>query len=80
MALVDDSTFYIRAYFEETKLPRIRVGDAVKVWLMGAGEPMQGHVESISRVSPTATATRTASCCRRLSQPSTGCVWRSAYR
>ncbi|MDO1495305.1 HlyD family secretion protein [Pseudomonas putida] len=49
MALVDDSTFYIQAYFEETKLPRIRVGDTVKVWLMGAGEPMQGHVESISR-------------------------------
>ncbi|MBP2081534.1 RND family efflux transporter MFP subunit [Pseudomonas putida] len=48
MALVDDSTFYIQAYFEETKLPRIRVGDTVKVWLMGAGEPMQGHVESIS--------------------------------
>ncbi|EKT4485255.1 efflux RND transporter periplasmic adaptor subunit [Pseudomonas putida] len=49
MALVDDSTFYIQAYFEETKLPRIRVGDTVKVWLMGAGEPMQGHVQSISR-------------------------------
>ncbi|MBX6692855.1 efflux RND transporter periplasmic adaptor subunit [Pseudomonas putida] len=49
MALVDDSTFYIQAYFEETKLPRIRVGDTVKVWLMGTGEPMQGHVESISR-------------------------------
>jgi len=49
MALVDDSTFYIQAYFEETKLPRIRVGDSVKVWLMGAGEAMQGHVESISR-------------------------------
>ncbi|MBH3462095.1 HlyD family secretion protein [Pseudomonas putida] len=49
MALVDDSTFYIQAYFEETKLPRIRVGDPVKVWLMGAGEAMHGHVESISR-------------------------------
>ncbi|WP_449431520.1 efflux RND transporter periplasmic adaptor subunit [Pseudomonas putida] len=49
MALVDDSTFYIQAYFEETKLPRIRVGDSVNVWLMGAGEAMQGHVESISR-------------------------------
>ena len=48
-ALVDDSTFYVQAYFEETKLPRIRVGDPVKVWLMSAGEPMQGHVESISR-------------------------------
>lgn len=49
MALVDDATFYIQAYFEETKLPRIRVGDPVKVWLMGAGESMPGQVESISR-------------------------------
>lgn len=49
MALVDDATFYIQAYFEETKLPRIRVGDTVKVWLMGAGEAMPGHVESIGR-------------------------------
>jgi RND family efflux transporter MFP subunit len=49
MALIDDSTFYVQAYFEETKLPRIHVGDPVKVWLMSAGEALQGHVESISR-------------------------------
>ncbi|MDE1164120.1 MAG: HlyD family secretion protein [Pseudomonas sp.] len=49
MALIDDSTFYVQAYFEETKLPRVKVGDPVKVWLMSADEPMQGHVESISR-------------------------------
>ncbi|KII29371.1 secretion protein HylD [Pseudomonas fluorescens] len=49
MALIDDSTFYVQAYFEETKLPRIRVGEPVKVWLMSAGEALQGHVESISR-------------------------------
>jgi RND family efflux transporter MFP subunit len=49
MALVDDSTFYVQAYFEETKLPRIQVGDKVKVWLMSAGEPMEGEVQSISR-------------------------------
>ncbi|EKT4465891.1 HlyD family secretion protein [Pseudomonas putida] len=49
MALVDDATFYIQAYFEETKLPRIHVGDPVKVWLMGAGEAIDGHVQSISR-------------------------------
>lgn len=49
MALVDDSTFYVQAYFEETKLPRIKVGAPVKIWLMSAGEPIQGHVQSISR-------------------------------
>jgi len=49
MALVDDSTFYVQAYFEETKLPRIKVGAPVKIWLMSAGEPMKGHVQSISR-------------------------------
>lgn len=49
MALIDDSTFYVQAYFEETKLPRIRVGDSVKIWLMSAGHALEGHVESISR-------------------------------
>ena len=49
MALVDDSTFYVQAYFEETKLPRIKVGARVNIWLMSAGEPMKGRVESISR-------------------------------
>ncbi len=49
MALVDDSTFYVQAYFEETKLPRIKVGAPVNIWLMSAGEPMKGRVESISR-------------------------------
>ncbi|BAQ82555.1 MULTISPECIES: efflux RND transporter periplasmic adaptor subunit [unclassified Pseudomonas] len=49
MALIDDSTFYVQAYFEETKLPRIQVGDPVKVWLMSAGDALQGHVQSISR-------------------------------
>ncbi|PAU54970.1 efflux transporter periplasmic adaptor subunit [Pseudomonas sp. PIC25] len=49
MALVDDASFYIQAYFEETKLPRIRLGAPVKVWLMGAGQALDGTVESISR-------------------------------
>ncbi|RJG14063.1 HlyD family secretion protein [Pseudomonas cavernicola] len=49
MALVDDKSFYLQAYFEETKLSRIQVGAPVKVWLMGAGEALSGSVESISR-------------------------------
>lgn len=49
MALVDDTSFYVQAYFEETKLSKIAVGAPVEVWLMGFGEPLKGEVESISR-------------------------------
>lgn len=49
MALIDDSTFYVQAYFEETKLPRIKVGDPVKIWLMSADNILRGRVQSISR-------------------------------
>ena len=49
MALVADDSFYVQAYFEETKLPGIRVGAPAKVILMSGGEPLQGKVQSISR-------------------------------
>lgn len=48
MALVDQGSFYVQAYFEETKLARIRVGAPVEVWLMGGDRVLQGEVESIS--------------------------------
>ena len=49
MALVADESFYVQAYFEETKLPGIRVGAPAEVILMSGGEPLQGKVQSISR-------------------------------
>lgn len=49
LALVDDDSFYVQAYFEETKLPRIKVGAPARIWLMSGGEPIDGEVESISR-------------------------------
>jgi RND family efflux transporter MFP subunit len=48
MALVYTASIRVEGYFEETKLPAIRVGDPARVWLMGADEPIRGHVESIS--------------------------------
>lgn len=48
MALVDRDSFYVEGYFEENKLPRIHVGDPVTVSLMGASEPLEGHVESFA--------------------------------
>jgi multidrug resistance efflux pump len=48
MALVDDSSFYVNGYFEETRLPHIKVGDRAELRLM-SGERIGGHVDSIAR-------------------------------
>jgi len=48
MALLDSDTLHIEGYFEETKLPRIRVGDEAKINLMGDDQKLTGHVESIA--------------------------------
>ncbi|MCK9687250.1 HlyD family secretion protein [Scleromatobacter humisilvae] len=47
LALVDANSFYVEGYFEETKLPRIHVGDRVHVTPMG-GARVDGTVESIA--------------------------------
>jgi RND family efflux transporter MFP subunit len=48
MALIDSDTLRIEGYFEETKLPRIKVGDAATVQLMGEDEVLKGRVVSIA--------------------------------
>ena len=47
-ALVDSDTLHVDGYFEETKLPRIHVGDRVIIHLMGNAARLAGHVESIA--------------------------------
>jgi len=48
LAIVDSHSFWVYGYFEETKLPHVRIGDKAEVKLMSGGT-LQGHVESISR-------------------------------
>jgi RND family efflux transporter MFP subunit len=48
MALVDSDTLHVEGYFEETKLPRIRVGAPARIRLMGDSRQLTGHVESIA--------------------------------
>ncbi|MFM0150536.1 efflux RND transporter periplasmic adaptor subunit, partial [Paraburkholderia sp. RL18-085-BIA-A] len=48
LAIVDSHSFWVYGYFEETKLPHVRIGDQAEVRLMSGGT-LQGHVESISR-------------------------------
>ena len=48
LAVVDKNSFWVYGFFEETKLPHIRVGDQADMQMM-SGEVLKGHVESISR-------------------------------
>jgi RND family efflux transporter MFP subunit len=48
LALVDTDAIYVDGYFEETKLPQIRVGDRARVHLMGLDVDLRGTVESVA--------------------------------
>ena len=48
LAVVDMNSFWVYGFFEETKLPHVRVGDPADLQMM-SGERLKGHVESISR-------------------------------
>jgi multidrug resistance efflux pump len=48
LALVATDTLHVDGYFEETKLPRIRVGDRAEVRIMGIATALPGEVESIA--------------------------------
>jgi multidrug resistance efflux pump len=45
VTLVNADSFWVVAYFDETQLPRIQIGDQAKMVLMAyPGQPMWGHV------------------------------------
>jgi len=48
MAVVDEHSFWVYGFFEETKLPHVHVGDVAEMQMM-SGETLHGHVESIAR-------------------------------
>ncbi len=49
VVVVDKDSFWIAAYFEETKLSRVRTGAPVFIQLMGYDRPLKGHVETLTR-------------------------------
>jgi RND family efflux transporter MFP subunit len=48
LAVIDSASYYVVGYFEETKLPLLKVDDAVEVHLMSGAAQLQGHIESIA--------------------------------
>jgi multidrug resistance efflux pump len=50
MTVVNADSFWVVGYFEETKLPRIKVGDEARLTLMAyPGYPIVGHVAGLNR-------------------------------
>jgi multidrug resistance efflux pump len=49
ISLVDADSFWVDGYFEETNVAPIRVGDPAQIKLMGHGQIVRGHVDSIAR-------------------------------
>ena len=58
LALVDSDSFYVYAYFMETKLPAIQIGSEAEVRLMAGGTILRGKVQGLSRAIANPTAAR----------------------
>src|ERR1700731_898532 len=48
LSVIDEHSHWIDAYFEETKLANIHVGDPVEATLLGFQDPIKGRIESIT--------------------------------
>ena len=49
LAIIDSDSFYVYAYFMETKLPAVRDGDRAEVQLMAGNVVLEGRVQGVSR-------------------------------
>jgi multidrug resistance efflux pump len=56
ISLVDADSFWVDGYFEETTLAPIRAGDPAQIKLMGHGQILRGHVDSVARAINVANA------------------------
>lgn len=48
LSVIDEHSYWIDAYFEETKLANVHVGDPVEASLLGYQAPISGRIESIT--------------------------------
>src|SRR5258705_5994136 len=48
LSVIDEHSYWIDAYFEETKLANIHVGDPVEATLLGFQDPIKGKIESVT--------------------------------
>nr|WP_245323107.1 HlyD family efflux transporter periplasmic adaptor subunit [Francisella sp. LA112445] len=49
MSIIEKNSFYTTGYFEETKIPNIKIGKKAEVQLMSGGKPLYGYVTGIGK-------------------------------
>lgn len=49
MSIIEKDSFYVTGYFEETKIPNIRIGEKAEIQLMSGGKPLYGYVTGIGK-------------------------------
>ena len=49
MALIDNDSYRVTAFFEETKMPAVKTGEQAEIYLLDGSPALRGHVESIAR-------------------------------
>lgn len=56
LSLTDADSFWVDAYFEETNVGQIKMGDRAEIKLMGYSNLVRGHVDSVARAISVANA------------------------
>ena len=49
MALIDSDSHRVTGYFEETKIPAVRLGQEARMYRLNGSPALRGHVDSIAR-------------------------------
>jgi multidrug resistance efflux pump len=80
LAVVDQDSFRVEAYLEETKLNSVSVGDLAIVTPLSGAAPIKGEVDSIAEASATRKTRPEAICCKTLMPPLNGYAWLSESR
>jgi RND family efflux transporter MFP subunit len=60
LSIVDEDSFWVSAYFEETQLPRVHAGNVARIKLMGVDTNAIGGSQSLPDVDPVFTWVRLA--------------------
>ncbi len=72
-ALVDSDSYRVTGYFEETKMPAVKVGEQAEIHLLDGSPALHGHMRASPAALPIVTIPTVPSCSSIPTRPSSGC-------